>query len=116
MSSVSMSGRWLQHNDASARLPAKPSESGASANFPLRRFRPILQTTFATNVNAKRKTAQHHFSCNPVGFPEGGLVACLSVHNQPIGPSLKISLSISNGVSPHFRKKSKENMKIDMAC
>lgn len=74
MSSVSMFGRWLQHNDASARLPAKPSKSGAAANSPLRRFRPNLPTTFPTNVNAKRKTAQHHFSCSPLGFPAGNLL------------------------------------------
>lgn len=83
MSSVSVSGRWLQHNDASASLPAKPSKSGSAANFPLKRFRPILQTTFPTNVNAKQQTAQHDFSCNPFGFPEGNLLhVCLYATSQ----------------------------------
>lgn len=117
MSSVSVSGRWLQHNDASARLPAKPSKSGAAANIPLKRFRPILQTTFPTNVNAKRQNGTTSFFLQSCWVPWGELVAFLSVHNQPIDPCWKLALALAFQRGPsHFQKVRIENMKIDMAC
>lgn len=85
---ISMSGRWLQHNDASAHSPAKPSKSGAAANFPPQEIPPNSPDDFSYKCQRQAQNgAISFFFLSCWARRGGGLVACLSA-TQPRNRSL----------------------------